>query len=160
MTLVILVLAGVATFVALAVVGIESGLNGRRIVFRSWGDVVLTSITLTTALASGIGYLFRVPELQACASVALVGGGLGLLVVWKNSAVWSDCFFVIPAKVLLVVLAMGGSAFALLFAAGVFEKSRPLRERLLNAAMAAGSAGGALAAIVMMRRMIERARGM
>lgn len=149
-----LLLASSVLWCVLAAIGVARGLRHELVVFRSRSDCVLTA-TLIVCGALGAGRLNLPPDFaRALWIIALIGAVPWLWMTKAANPRLSDLYMAVPAKITLIVLTAFCAALA--FSCGkpaVSPKAEP-RQRVANAAIAAGSAAVAWSLFRVIRQLV------
>ena len=150
----LLVIIGLITWSALAVVGIHRGLHRRLVVFRGWGDVALTG-TLIVCTSIGIMSLRQSPE-PTVFLPALLAIVPWLWITKTANSGWTSLLFAIPAKLSLLLLLLVCSLLAISSAYTALSRKHDARTRLTHAAIATGFG---LATWLLLRAIQQLVRG-
>ena len=127
----------------LSAIGISRGLRRELVVFRSWSDCVLTAILLACG-SLGIVRLNLPPDFaRVLWVIALIGAVPWLWMTKAANSRLRDLCTVIPAKITLITLAAFCAALAVNCGKSALSSKTDHRQRVANAATAAGSAAAA-----------------
>jgi hypothetical protein len=138
-----LLLASSVGWCVLAAIGITRGRHRQLIVFRSWADCWLTAILLASG-SLGLVRLNLPPDFaRALWVIALIGAVPWLWMTRTANSRLRDLCTVVPAKITLIMLAAFCAALAVGCGKSALSPKTEPRQRVANAAIAAGSAAAA-----------------
>lgn len=151
-----LLLASSIVWCVLAAIGVARGLRHELVVFRSWSDCVLTATLLACGALGGVRLNLPPDFARTLWIIALIGAVPWLWLATTANPRVLDLCMVVPAKITLITLAAFCAALAFSCGNSSLSSKTDPRQRVANAAIAAGSAAAAWGLVHVISKLTTR----
>jgi hypothetical protein len=150
-----LALASSIAWAVLAAIGVRRGLRREVIIFRSWGDCTATAALLVCGTLGLVRLNLPQDFARVLCVIALAGAVPWLWATRMDNRRARDLWTVVPAKITLVALVALAAGLAYSCGKSALSPKTESRQRVANAAIAAGSAAATWGLFRVIRQLVS-----